>query len=1049
MVVSAAALGLLLPAAAQAAPPALGPVSATDIQGVSAVVVGSLDPEGLSTSYYFEYATSASFAAAARTPSYPAGQGTKSRPARAALSGLSPATAYYYRLVATNSSGTTTGAPASFSTTQGFGLLPGEEGFAAHVAADGGQPATAAGSHPYEMDLSLGLRKGGEFEGQPDLSFPDGDLRDLEVLLPPGFLANPAALPACDAAAFATPRTSPFEESASGESCPANTQVGTADVTSSLSGGRAQRFGLFNLVPPPGMAAEIGFAPFGSPLALAVQLQRQADGSYSIALDASAISQALDLTALRFALWGTPWAASHDGERGNCLNESEPSFPWAKCAAGDPASAPPEAYLTLPARCSGPLSFSLRATSWQQSSQATASAISRDSEGNPAQLGSCQAAGFSPQATAQLTTTKASSAAGLNFTLSEDQRQLTDPRLGASPPTQKLVLSLPAGVTLNPSLAAGIGSCSEAQLAAETAAGAQGQGCPNASKIGDFSVRTSLFEGTAEGAVYLATPGQNPFGSLLALYLVARIPQRGVLVEVAGKVIPDPATGNLTASFEGLPQLPYTELNLTLRSGNRAPLITPDSCQSAIARVDMAPWGGGAPEAHSQSATQIDSGVGGGSCPSGTPPFSPGVYAGGVNSNVNSYTPYFVHLSRSDAEQEITGYSLVLPRGVTGKLAGIPFCPDSAIEAARHKSGSEEATHPSCPAASEVGRVLTGYGVGPTLAYTEGHVYLAGPSGGQPLSMVVINPATVGPFDLGTVVIRSAFAVDEHTAQLRIDRSASDAIPHILSGVPLHLRDIRIYMDRPEFTHNPSSCAPSQLESTLGGAGRDFGSTADDSTATVSEHFQLLNCLTLGFQPKLGIRLRGPARRGAFPALTATFAARGPGDSNLKEITVSLPHSEFLAQNHIRGICTRVQFNADSCPADSVYGSAAAYTPLFDEPLRGNVYLRSSQGKLPDLVASLHSGAIHIVLEGHIGPTKHGGIQARFEELPDEPLTSFVMTLQGGRRGLLQNSYNICSEPPLATVKALGQNNLGAEFSTTLRGQCKGHKAKKKKKGRG
>ena len=527
-----------------------------------------------------------------------------------------------------------------------------------------------------------------------------------------------------------------------------------------------------------------------------------------------------------------------------------------------------------------------------------------------------------------------------------------------------------------------------------------------------------------------------------------------MIVKLAGRVDPDPGTGDLTATFDGLPQLPYTALDLTFRTGQRAFLVTPPACGPATTRIDSYPWalafsgGGGATAAPSSpytvfTASQITSDIGGGPCPAGIPPFSPSVLAGGVNSNTNSYTPYFIHIARGDTEQEITSYSLVLPEGITGKLAGIPYCPDSAIEAARHRRGVDEERAPSCPAASEVGHVQTGYGVGSSLTYTSGHIYLAGPYNGQPLSLVVINPATVGPFDVGVVVIRSAFSVNEHTAQLQIDRSASDRIPHILSGIPLHLRDIRIYMDRYQFTHNPSSCAPGNLVSTITGAGLDFVSEADDSSSTSQRHFQLLNCRTLGFKPKLGIRLKGPTRRGAYPQLRATFAARGQGDSNLKEIKVSLPRSEFLAQNHIKGICTRVQFAREQCPKGSVYGHAVAYTPLFDTPLTGNVYLRSSAHKLPDLVASLRSGAIRIVLEGKIGPTKQGGLSAYFANLPDEPVDRFVMVLNGGHRGLLQNSANICKVPPEATVSALGQTNLGSRFTTVLRGQCKKRKAKR------
>ena len=537
---------------------------------------------------------------------------------------------------------------------------------------------------------------------------------------------------------------------------------------------------------------------------------------------------------------------------------------------------------------------------------------------------------------------------------------------------------------------------------------------------------------------------------------MARLPERGLIVKLAGQIDPDPGTGDLTATFDGLPQLPYTDLDLTFRTGQRAFLVTPPACGPAITTTETTPWAlalspshttvGGFAPVSTQTATQIATGIGGGPCPTGTPPFGPSIVAGGVNSNVNSYTPYFIHIARQDTEQEITSYSLVLPEGITGKLAGIPFCPDQAIEAARHKSGVAEEQSPSCPAASEVGHVQTGYGVGPALTYTTGHIYLAGPYNGRPLSLVVINPATVGPFDVGVVVIRQAFSIDEHTAQLQIDRSASDRIPHILSGIPLHLRDIRIYMDRYQFTHNPSSCAPGNLVSKITGAGLDFTGEADDSTATETRYFQLLNCRTLGFKPKLGIRLKGPTRRGAYPQLRATFAARGQGDTNLKEIKVSLPRSEFLAQNHIRSICTRAQFAREACPPSSAYGRAVAYTPLFDTPLTGKVYLRSSHHKLPDLVASLRSGAIRIVLEGKIGPTRQGGLSAYFADLPDEPVDRFVMVLNGGRRGLLQNSANICKTPPEATVQALGQTNLGASFSTLLRGQC--HKGKKRRRHR-
>jgi hypothetical protein len=1059
--IAAALVALVLLAVAGSAraagPPSLGAVSATDIQGVSALLVGSVNPEGSATTYQFEYSTQASFAGAVKTAVTAVGSGTAARPARAAISGLAPNTVYHYRLLASNASGPVSSPPATFTTTKGFGFLSGTNGFSVRAIADGGGGGSAPGSHPYQLSISVGLNQAGEFEDQPTAVFPDGDLRDLRIEAPPGLIVNPAAISKCTLLQFHTPRSSPFESSESGESCPDRSQVGTIEVDTSLGGGQTRRFGLFNLDPAPGIPAQLGFVPFGSPIVLNENLRPTPDGSYGLTLEAANVPQALDFHGLRLNLWGAPWGASHNGERGNCLNEAEPSFPWAKCSVGEPKDSPPLAYLTLPHKCSGPLSFLASADSWQQPAGVSATAVNRDAGGAQVEMGPCTGFGFAPKPVGQLNDTKASSPSGYNFQLTVDNANLTDPSQRAPAPIETAIVALPNGVSINPSVGAGLGTCSPAGFAAETAFSASGAGCPNVSKLGDFTVRSALFSDLLEGSIYLAqpddpatgTPGaENPFDTLIAVYLVAKLPSRGVLVKLPGRIDPNSGTGNLVATFDGLPQLPYTELNLTFRTGQRAFLVTPPACGPAITTTDLVPWAGSA-TVHATTATTIKTGVGGGPCPTGTLPFAPNVVAGGVNSNVNSYTPYFVHIARKDTEAEITSYSLVLPKGITGKLAGIPYCSEAAIAAARGRRGYAEAANPSCSAASQVGRTDSGYGVGNSLTYATGRVYLAGPYHGQPLSLVTINPATVGPFDLGTIVIRSAFSIDPHSAQLQIDSKASDPIPHILAGIPLHLRDVRIYMDRPEFTHNPSSCAASELISSLGGSGANFATTADDTVSTTSRHFQLLNCLTLGFKPKLGVRMRGASRRGGYPELRATFAARGPQDSNLKEITVALPHSEFLAQNHIKGICTRVQFNADHCPADSVYGSAAAYTPLFDQPLRGDVYLRSSSHKLPDLVASLHAGAIHIVLEGEIGPTKQGGIKAFFAELPDEPLDRFVMTLNGGKRGLLQNSANICLFPPEATVKALGQNNIGAQFSTKLRGQCKGKGKKPGKTKRG
>jgi len=1051
VLVSLLAASALLSASAQAAP-TMGPVSVTDIQGVSALLKGTVNPQGEATSYWFEYGTSPSFASAAKTGSTPVGSGSSAEAARAAIAGISPSTTYYYRLVAKSPSGTTTGTAgsgtaASFTTTQGFGFAD----FSASARADGGAAATKPSSHPNQLSFAIEMRSGGQFEDQPGATFPDGDIRNLEIEMPDGLILNPSVTPACNRQRFHTPRLSPFEQSLSGESCPEDTQVGTVKVTTSQG---ERSFGLFNLTASPGVPAQLGFAPFGAPIVLDVGLAPNPSGTYTLSLKARDIPQALDVSGLELSFWGVPWGISHDGQRGNCLNEAEPSFLWAKCPIGELESSPRFAYLSLPPICEGPLSFDVSASAWQQPGQVKATAVNESSPGNPAPMNCSGFVPFEPEVVGHLDTTEASSASGFVFRLDVDQHNLTEPERQNWTSPRTATVTLPEGTTINPSVGAGLGVCKPSQFAAETVYSPEGAGCPNNSKIGTLRSRTPLFADVLEGAVYLAQPddpasqshgAENPFDSLLAVYMLAKSPQRGVMIKLAGELRPDPVNGTLTAVFDGLPQLPYNDLEIAFRSGQRSFMISPSACGYLPTAVHMVPWGRAA-ELDALSYTLFKTGIRGGPCPQGTPPFNPKVAAGGVNSNVNSYTPYFVRISRDDTEQEITSYSLSLPEGVTGKLAGIPFCSDAAIAAAKRRRGFAEAANPSCPTASQIGRTYTGYGVGSALTYTPGRIYLAGPHNGAPLSIVTINPATVGPFDLGTIVIRSAFTVDERTAQLELDSSASDPIPHILDGLVLHLREVRIHMDRPEFTHNPSSCAPSELISTTEGSGPSFQDSSDDSVSKSSVHFQLLNCRILGFKPSLGVRLRGSSRRGGYPQLRATFAARGNRDSNLKEIAVIIPRQEFLAQNHIRGVCTRVQFQNQRCPADSIYGSAVARTPLFDEPLRGNVYLRSSNALVPELVADLYSGAVRIVLEGRIGPSKQGGIRAFFTDLPDEPVDYFRMTLFGGKRGLLQNSADICRQPPVSNVKAIAQNNIGAVFTTKLRGQGCGAKAKKKSK---
>jgi hypothetical protein len=421
-----------------------------------------------------------------------------------------------------------------------------------------------------------------------------------------------------------------------------------------------------------------------------------------------------------------------------------------------------------------------------------------------------------------------------------------------------------------------------------------------------------------------------------------------------------------------------------------------------------------------------------------------------LNNSAGSYSPFSIRLDREDGEQEFTNFSIKLPPGVIGKLAEVGYCSDAAIGASRTRTGTEELAAPSCPASSYVGRTLVGAGVGTVQAYVPGSVYLAGPYHGSALSVVAITAAKDGPFDLGTVVIRQALKIDRRTAEVFIDATGSDPIPHIVKGIPVHARDIRVYVDRPDFVLNPTSCDPTSTASTVLGSGLDFASPADDLPVTVTSRFQAANCLNLPFKPKLKLSVSGSMKRVGNPKFKAVLTMN-PNEANIAKAQVTLPPSEFLDPRHLSNICTRVQYAAEQCPPNSVIGKATAYTPILDTPLEGPVYLRSSEHKLPDVVAKLRNGQITIDLVGRVDSFGKGQIRNTFEAVPDAPVSRFVLELAGGKKGLLQNSRNLCRHKYRGIAKFDGHNGRYRDFKPLVRatGCKKKAKASHRRAGRG
>jgi hypothetical protein len=954
----------------------------------SATVSAQINPFGYETSCEVQYVDDASFqaseyASAAAVPcSEVLAAGFVDRTATAELSGLEIGTIYHFRFLTTSQAGPSTGEGSTFST---FAI----ESFSIETLDEEGQPYTQAGGHPYAMRVNLSLATTAPVS-EHNPSSASANLKTVQVQLPPGLIGNPTATPACE----------PYEMKPA--LCPTASQVGHAVISSPRGAGEDGP--VYNLVPPTGVAAQLGarFNAFGT---ARIDAGVRTGSDYGIDADSIFITADEAVEHIEMTLWGVPADESHDFQR-QCRGTSATG-----CASG----VLPRPFLTNPTSCLGPLASTLNVDTWQDPGNFVSATAQL-----PSNTG-CDRLDFKPTIAVRPEVGDSESPTGLRVDLHLPQSQ--NPLGLAEANLKDTTVTLPAGLTVNPAAARGLASCSPAQIELHGPAAAA---CPDAAKVGTVEVDTPLLGHPLPGAVYVATPHDNPFGSLLAIYIVVNDPQSGVVVKLAGEVKADPQTGQLSTTFRENPQLPFEDFKLNFFGGPQATLMTPQVCGEYTTTTDMTPWTSPQGQnAQPLDSFRIDSGANGSRCANtpGEAPNEPLFSAGTVTPLAGAFSPLVLNISRRDGSQRFAAIETKLPRGLLGKLAGIPYCPGAALTAAAAKSGAGEAAGPSCPAASRVGNVDVGAGAGSQPYHVPGNVYLAGPYRGAPLSLAIVTPAVAGPYDLGTVVVRAALYVNPVTGQVT---AKSDPIPTILQGIPLDVRSIALSMDRPQFTLNPTNCKAMAVTGTvlsvLGGA------------APLSYRFQVGGCGGLGFEPKLGLRLFGPANRGANPRLRATLTVPRSRQANIARTVVALPRSEFLDQDHINTVCTRVQFAARSCPSGSIYGHARAWSPLLDKPLQGPVYLRSSNHKLPDLVASL-DGQIHIELDGRIDSV-NGGIRTSFETVPDAPVSKFVLAMQGGKKGLLQNSTNICAGRHRASARFDAHSGKSHDFQPPVKAQC-------------
>jgi hypothetical protein len=881
----------------------------------------------------------------------------------------------------------------------GFGI----KAFSVQSVRQDGTPDLRAGSHPYAFKVNLEMNEDAE-------GHPEGTLRQLIVNLPSGMIGDPQGVPRCPAAAFEGVQAA----------CPGDSQIGVAQL--GIDGQPGGTNGpVYNLTPPLGVAASIGFSAANKNSFQEALLRNGQD--YGVTVSDITVPTDLGIQSIAETIWGVPALSSHDDAR-VCFSAEE-KFVFG-CESGEVAH--PKPFFSLPTSCTGPLSVSVSVSSVEEPLASDSRSVELAGEdGTPQGLTGCDRPPFSPTIQIRPETSVGDSPTGLHVDLHVPQNE--NPDGFATAHLRNTIVTLPQGLVVNPSAATGLGACSLVQIDLH---GNGPAGCPDASKVGTVTVQTPLVDHPLPGAVYLARENENPFGSLLALYIAVDDPITGVIVKLPGKVEPDPVTGRLKAIFANNPQLPFEDLTLDITGGPRAPLTTPSTCGTFTTTSDLTPWT--SPEgadAFPTSSFQIGTAANNTGCVSNEAqqPNTPSFEAASTIPLAGTYSPFVLRLNREDGTQRLGALNVTLPPGMIGRIAGVQECSDAQLAQAAGRShpgeGTTEQSNPSCPQASEVGTVTAGAGSGsPT--YVGGHAYLAGPYNGAPLSLAIVTPAVAGPFDLGNVVVRAALYIDPSTAQVTVK---SDPIPTILQGIPLDIRSVAVSIDRSGFTLNPTNCEPMSVN------GQAI--STQNQTTVLSSRFQVGGCQGLPFKPSFTASTQGKTSKANGASLTVKVSEK-PGEANIHRVDLTLPAVLPARLTTLQKACTEAQFNINpaGCPSGSFIGTAKAITPLLSVSLTGPAILVSHGGAaFPDVVFLLQGnergGTIRIDLDGRTD-IKKGITYSRFETLPDAPISSFETIFPQGPHSVLAATGNLCTSKLAMPTQLVGQNGALVNQMTKL-----------------
>ena len=870
-------------------------------------------------------------------------------------------------------------------------------------------PDTQAGSHPYTLTIAMTLerkpltqlqREDGLGDSGPlGQEISEGDPKNVETTLPAGIMVDLLGVPRCT------------EQQLARQACQAASQVGVISIDSPFALlALVGQTPVFNIAPSsPKVVGALGFTVGGVGFIAHLVGSDHAGGDYGISALVSGIPQVPDADGLTLTLWGEPSAPSH-------CHQTETGGP---CVAVPQVQ---EAFLTMPTSCPAnatvteqhEASVSASADSWQEPDSWTALTYSPPL---PA-LGGCERLSFTPSIEVQPETTTVDEPTGLAIVMKLPQNEAAGSL--AESTLREALISLPPGIAVSPSAASGLQACSEAQAALDSPAPTA---CPQASRIGTVEARTPLLDHAVYGSVYIAqqgnagpAQGSNPFGALLAIYIV--VEGSGVQIKLAGEVNLNQATGQLTARFPGLPQVPYSKLTIRFYGGPRAALV-PVGCGTLTTTTMLTPWSApqSGPPATPQSSFEVDSGC-------GARGFAPGLQAGTTSNQAGAYSPLVESVSLHDREQEFFAIQQRLPKGLIASLSHVALC------------GEEQAQQGTCGPESQIGEITVQSGPGPEPLQVSGKVYLTGPYDGAPFGISVVVPADAGPFNLGTVVVRLTLSIDPKTAEATA--TSVGPLPHIFQGIPLHVKGATITIDRPSFIFNPTSCErkgiSTSIEGTLG------------TVTSVPVSFQDGGCASLQFKPRLALYAAGHASRQngvgvdvklttpqTSAATTGSSAATG-GQANFAKVHVELPRQLPARLTTIQKACPSKTFEANpaGCPPESVVALARTSTPVLPTPLSGPAYFVSfGNQKFPELVVVIQGYGVVADLHGETFISQKGVTSATFPELPDVPVSSFELYFPPGPNSALTANGNLCKEHLTLPTKFVAQN--GAELTQQIK----------------